>query len=135
RRYLEIEQLRFGPRLRVAWKVPDRLPEVQIPTLSVQPLVENAIRHGIERSPEGGEVRIEVEADPAGVRSAISNSVSMRAGRPTPGHRFGLSAVRARVQALTGNRGVGVIESTRGRHVAILSMPYPAGGAGQATTR
>ncbi|WP_447729871.1 sensor histidine kinase [Pseudoxanthomonas suwonensis] len=135
RRYLEIEQLRFGPRLRVAWKVPDRLPEVQIPTLSVQPLVENAIRHGIERSPEGGEVRIEVEADHAGVRIAISNSVSMRAGPPTRGHQVGLSAVRARVQALTGNRGGVEIESTLERHVAILSLPFPAGGAGQATTR
>src|SRR3546814_8191172 len=57
RRYLEIEAVRFGPRLRVAWRLPGPLPEVAVPALSVQALVENAVRHGIERSPGGGRDR------------------------------------------------------------------------------
>ncbi|MGH8076524.1 MAG: sensor histidine kinase, partial [Lysobacter sp.] len=53
RRYLEIEALRFGDRLRVHWELPHVIPEVTVPALSIQPLVENAIRHGVERLPGG----------------------------------------------------------------------------------
>src|SRR3546814_1779541 len=61
RRYLEIEAVRFGPRLRVAWRLPEPLPEVAVPALSVQALVENAVRHGIELSPAGGGIDIGVD--------------------------------------------------------------------------
>src|SRR5690606_17815514 len=136
RRYLEIEQLRFGDRLRVSWEIPDGLPAVQVPTLSVQPLAENAIRHGIERSPEGGEVRIEVEADHAGVRIAISNSVPGTSGSDSRGHQVGLRSVRARVLALTGNTGGVDTWIKDGRHVAVLRLPLaPSEDVAQATTR
>src|SRR5690606_2392851 len=88
--YLEMEQLRFGPRLQVKWEVPAVLPAVPVPTLSVQPLVENAIRHGIERSPRGGEVRIVVVSTGSGVRVTVSNSLPSAAGPATHGHQVGL---------------------------------------------
>lgn len=139
RRYVEIEQLRFGERLRVAWQLPPALPAVQVPTLSVQPLVENAIRHGIERSPGGGEVYIEVVTDAAGVHIAISNNLPSadQAGAPARGHQVGLSSVRARVQALTGNRGSVDIQATDRRHTVTLHLPLdgPGPGRAQATTR
>ncbi len=58
--YLAIEQERFEERLRVNIVVPDALRQVRIPPLLLQPLVENAIKHGIAPSPEGGTVRIDI---------------------------------------------------------------------------
>jgi signal transduction histidine kinase len=58
RAYLAIEQIRFGPRLRVAIDVADDARAVEVPPLLLQPLVENAVRHGIAPLPRGGEVRV-----------------------------------------------------------------------------
>lgn len=63
-RYLAIEQLRFGPRLQVRFDVPDDLAQAQVPTLILQPLVENAIQHAISLREEGG--RITIQARRAG---------------------------------------------------------------------
>ncbi len=138
RRYVEIEQLRFGERLRVTWQLPDTLPDVQVPTLSVQPLVENAIRHGIERSPAGGLVEIEVSGGRADVRIAISNSVPPVDSPPASrGHRVGFNSVHARVLALTDGRGGIDFQTQPGRHTTTLRLPAPrpAQPPAQATTR
>jgi two-component system, sensor histidine kinase ChiS len=63
--YLQIEQARFGNRMRFTLSVPEHL-SFQLPPLSVQPIVENALRHGILPRFEGGNLHIEVIADPAG---------------------------------------------------------------------
>src|SRR5690606_22075199 len=80
RRYLEIEALRFGPRLQVNWQLPAPLPEVWVPTLSIQPLVENAIRHGIEPSPAAGGWTSKCGAKPAKSGSWCATTCRM-AGR------------------------------------------------------
>ena len=123
RRYLEIEAVRFGPRLRVAWRLPESLPEVAVPALSVQALVENAVRHGIERLPEGGEVGIEVVPDGDWVVVAIHNAVPAGADDGNGGHSIGLEATRARLQASTAGRGS--LESGResGGFVARMRLP------------
>ena len=135
RRYLEIESLRFGERLQVQWQLPVELPPVQVPTLSIQPLVENAIRHGVEPAAEGGDVRIEVALDGSSIRVAISNSLPAGGPGNTRGHQVGLNSVRARVQALTGGRGELAVHSDAGRHVATLVLPADPGEQPQATTR
>jgi two-component system LytT family sensor kinase len=66
RAYLEIERLRLGPKLRVEIDVPDEVLTTPIPVLSIQPLVENAVKHGIAPLPQGGLVRIEVRQTAAG---------------------------------------------------------------------
>jgi len=127
RRYVEIERLRFGERLRVCWQVPDALPPVQVPTLSVQPLVENAIRHGIERAPGGGEIHVEVVFEAGDVRIDIRNPLPPAdAGAAARGHQVGLSSVRARVQAMSGGRGSVDTRVAQGQHVATLRLPLPA---------
>ncbi|HWV15519.1 MAG TPA: histidine kinase [Cellvibrio sp.] len=60
RRYLEIEQLRLGDRLAVEWQIGELGEKVKIPSLILQPLVENAIFHGIEPLPKGGKVSIKI---------------------------------------------------------------------------
>ncbi|MGC9162259.1 MAG: sensor histidine kinase [Thiomonas sp.] len=59
RRYLDIESVRFGARMQVNWRVDDSLLQVRVPTLTLQPLVENAVRHGVERSSRA--VRIDID--------------------------------------------------------------------------
>ena len=87
RRYLEIEEVRFGPRLHVDWQIDPRVHGARVPPLVLQPLVENAVRHGIEPSAAGGRITIH-----AGVRRGqavivVSNTLDNGQGLPgTPGH-------------------------------------------------
>ncbi|AKC88234.1 sensor histidine kinase [Pseudoxanthomonas suwonensis] len=72
--YLSIEQLRLGERLRVEWDKREPLPwELPLPRLVLQPLVENAVLHGISRLPEGGTVSIALWSDAAGLHVRVRN--------------------------------------------------------------
>ena len=122
RRYLDIEALRFGERLRVEWRLPDDLPDLRVPTLSIQPLVENAIRHGIEPVPAGGRVEIAVETEPDWVRVVVSNDMG-DTETTVPGHQVGLSSARERVRALSAGAGDVHTALVDGRHVATIRMP------------
>ena len=73
-RYLAIEQLRLGERLRVDWRKADGLPlALPMPRLVLQPLLENAVLHGISRLPQGGTIEIAIEADDARLRLHVRN--------------------------------------------------------------
>lgn len=74
RAYLEIEKLRLGDRLEIAWSVSEASGSAQIPVLSIQPLVENAIRHGISVKREKGIVRIFAEQRSAGLYIAVEDT-------------------------------------------------------------
>ena len=122
RRYLDIETLRLGERLQLRWEVDDPLPEVLVPSLSIQPLAENAIRHGIERRTEGGRMDIRVHRDAGRIRVEVENDMAAHGSRAAEGHRVGLNSARERVRAL----GVGGDVETRqvdGRHVATMTLP------------
>ncbi|HJU83637.1 MAG TPA: sensor histidine kinase [Holophagaceae bacterium] len=103
--YLEIERLRFQNRLRVKVEVPDNLLDAQVPTFILQPLVENALKHGIAPRAAGGQVAIrahhsggvlclEVEDDGAGLKEDGS----------TAGHGIGTRNTRSRLEHLYGQR-------------------------------
>jgi two-component system sensor histidine kinase AlgZ len=123
RRYLEIEALRFGPRLRLHWDLPEQIPEVLVPTLSIQPLVENAIRHGVEPSGEGGAVDVSVMLEPSVVRIVIRNDLPPGGHRPANGHHVGLLSSRERILALSQGRGRLDTEVVDGRYVATITLP------------
>jgi len=122
RRYLEIESLRFGERLRIEWKLPREIPRVMVPSLSIQPLVENAIRHGIERRPEGGEIEIAVSTMPETVVVRIINPLAS-GGENRPGHQVGLNASQVRIEALTGGRGSVLTQQEGRRFIATVRLP------------
>ena len=123
RRYLEIESLRFGKRLHVEWQLPDTIPQVATPTLSLQPLVENAIRHGVEPSAEGGTVSITVAAEDGSLRITVRNPLPADPTRRTTGHQVGLSSVRARIEALTQGKGRVETSSVGGFYIASIVLP------------
>jgi two-component system, LytTR family, sensor histidine kinase AlgZ len=85
RRYLAIEQVRFGDRLRVEWVIDDRAAAARVPPLMLQPLVENAVKHGVEPSAEGAEVRVSTERRGSRVVIKVSNTVPGGQGEPGMG--------------------------------------------------
>ena len=123
RRYLEIEQLRLGDRLHLDWEVPEALPSLQVPTLSIQPLAENAIRHGIEPSTSGGQVGIRVETVEGYLQVSVSNTLPPASSRAAAGHQVGLSSVRARIHAATEGRGRVETRIADGRYFAVIRLP------------
>lgn len=122
RRYLEIEALRFGSRLQLDWEVPADLPDVLAPSLSIQPLAENAIRHGIERLPGGGRVDVAARIDADAVEIVIANDMPSGSSS-VGGHAVGLASARERVHALTGGRGRVESRVEDGRYIASVRLP------------
>jgi hypothetical protein len=94
--YLEVEQSRLGDRLSVQIDVDDAALAVTIPVLSVQPLVENAIKHGVAQRTEPGFVRIAATHGFDGLRVTVENSGAPH-GQSTPGAGVGLENVRRRL--------------------------------------
>lgn len=102
-RYLAIEQIRFGDRLRVRWSLDPAAASARLPKLLLQPLVENAVKHGVEPSPQGGHLRIRTERRGSQVVIEVVNSLPpLRwADEPLPrGHGIALANVRDRLRLL-----------------------------------
>ena len=74
--YLELEQLRYGSRLRFEFRLPNDCDRNFLPILMLQPLVENAVKHGVAPAVEGGEVLIEICSEGDGYRLKVENSGS-----------------------------------------------------------
>jgi LytS/YehU family sensor histidine kinase len=99
--YLDVEQIRFSRRLRVDWSVPETLRASQVPALVLQPLVENAIKHGIAPRAEGGRIAIRARRDGEALVLEVEDDAP--AGLPPRrGFGLGLSNVRRRLAAFYG---------------------------------
>jgi two-component sensor histidine kinase len=97
RRYLEVEQVRFGSRLRVEEDIDAACENCAVPALLVQPLVENAVKHGIAGLLEGGTIRLTVGLAGATVTVAIENEIDPGT-EPRPNLGVGLAHVRRRLE-------------------------------------
>ncbi|MGE5492116.1 MAG: sensor histidine kinase [Actinomycetota bacterium] len=96
RQYLELEKLRLGERLRVEWQVEEVPFDPLIPPLMLQPLLENAVYHGIEKAPEGGTVSIAFARRGDELSIGISNPMP-QAGQGTAGHQMAVANIRERL--------------------------------------
>ena len=122
--YQRIEQLRLGPRLQVAWHVNELPMRMQVPGLIVQPLLENAIYHGIEPLPEGGTVTVEGRSADDMVELSIRNPrPEQAAATPHSGNRIALDNVRQRLQLAFGPRADLVIDDAAGQYTVTLRIP------------
>ncbi len=96
RAYLELEQLRLGDRLQVIWHINKMPGDALIPPLVIQPLVENAVYHGIEPLPEGGEISLNLYRSADKVHIVVRNPLATDAGHHK-GNRIALANIRERL--------------------------------------
>lgn len=122
RQYLEIEQVRFGARLSVAIDADPDVRSRRIPSLLLQPVVENAVKHGIARTLDGGCIRIDARLCGSEVTVRITNPVDRDSG-PAPGTSFGLEAVRSRLRAVAPGAAAINARHEAGLFVVDLTLP------------
>ncbi len=123
--YLEVERIRFGQRLRVIEDIDPNCEECQVPPLLVQPLIENAIKHGIATLTDGGEIAIRTRRLDDLVYVEIENPFDPEAPA-TAKSGFGLVSVRNRLQARYGPAARLDIEVEDHRYRVALSLPCQA---------
>mgnify|MGYP001038509643 CR=1 FL=1 len=120
-RYLAIEQLRLGERLRVRRELDELPADFPLPRLLLQPLVENAVRHGIQPLRAGGEVTLRGWRDGNGVRIEIGNPLP--ATPPAVGNGHGLDSVRRRVAYRYGPQACVQAGAQGERFMVLLQLP------------
>ena len=132
-RYIEIEQTRFGDRLTVQWEIADEVRDARVPSFLLQPLVENAIRHGIAPRSEGGRIEIVAGRTNGDLNMLVRDNGKGIAGTAVR-EGLGLGNTRARLQQLYGpGERLRMTEAPGGGTVITLSIPFRT--AGQATVQ
>ena len=121
--YQRIEELRLGERLRVIWKVEALPRDALVPGLTLQPLLENAIYHGIEPRPEGGTVTVSGEISARSITIVVRNPV----GEPQKGrggNNLALANVRERLQLMYGEKALIKAGRFDAEYIVTLRFPY-----------
>jgi len=127
--YQRIEKLRLGDRLAVRWDI-DQLPmRARIPSLTIQPLLENAIYHGIELLPDGGEVLVTGKKSDEYLEISISNPVAVGEKRSTGGNQMAMSNIQQRFELAYGNKASVKINDAGDRFTVTLRFPLDEGHA------
>ena len=122
--YLAIERTRFGERLRVVQQIDPGTEQAVVPFLLLQPLVENAIRHGIAPSTEGGTVEVHARRESADLVLEVSNSAAGVAGR-SEGLGVGLSNTRGRLERLyDGRHEISCREDADAGFIVRIKIPF-----------
>jgi two-component system sensor histidine kinase AlgZ len=124
--YQRIEQLRIGARLRVEWDVEGVPMQAKMPSLMLQPLLENAIYHGVERLDGGGTVTISGRVDAGRLVFTVANPLPKSEPFQRRGHRLALDNIRERLGLAYGERGVVDVESDSERYRVTLRFPLEA---------
>jgi len=126
RRYLEIEQIRFRDRLHVNIAVDDSVLDAQVPSLVLQPLVENALRHGIGRRSAAGQLDISAHRSNGTLILRVSDDgPGLQGDNPNSGMGVGLRNTRARLHQLYGaSQSLELKDGIGGGTVAVIEVPY-----------
>mgnify|MGYP006152203623 FL=1 len=122
KQYLALEQWRLGPRLQLEWLVPDDLPHTLLPCLTLQPLLENAVRHGIERCSKPGTIRFELHLSARFLSMVLTNP----AGELPPaegGNGMALQNIRRRLELQFGDEARLNTVATGGEYRVKLVIP------------
>jgi two-component system sensor histidine kinase AlgZ len=127
RQYLDMEQRRLGDRLQVDWRVDDLPPGAAVLPLILQPLLENAVGHGVQARPEGGKISLYGRAEGSQVVITIGNPVAPPGALQAAaqgGHGMALRNIRERLSLAFGSRADLLTNRDRERFYAVLSVPY-----------
>lgn len=122
-KYLHIESLRLDERLQVEWQVDLDTSAIRIPLLTLQPLLENAIYHGIQPLPEGGTVSVSLKSEAKRVEITITNPVSGREKRHERGNRMAMENIRNRMAAVYGSESSLTAQRQGDRFITRLTYP------------
>jgi signal transduction histidine kinase len=126
--YLEIEKARLGTRLTVHLRIDPEVMDAQVPNLILQPLVENAIRHGIANRPGPGQIRIEAGRENGLLRLAIKDSGPGINGAPVA-KGIGLANTRARLEKLYGSEHrLDLGNDPEGGFRVVITIPFRENG-------
>ena len=122
--YQRIEKLRLGDRLQVRWNVSELPMRALIPSLTIQPLLENAIYHGIELLPDGGEVTIDGKRDGDHLEISVSNPVAAGKRRSIDGNRMAMSNIQQRFELAYGSSAKVTVDDGDSIFKVTLRFPY-----------
>jgi len=126
-RYVRIEHLRLGDRLKVAWDIGEYPDGLKIPLLTLQPLLENAIYHGIQPLPEGGIIAVTLRYDRNVVSVRITNPLPPPQYRTqTQGNKMAVNNIRSRFSVLYNDAAELTAEAEGNVFVTTLRYPYRA---------
>ncbi|MCF7981810.1 MAG: sensor histidine kinase [Pseudomonadales bacterium] len=127
KRYIGIEQLRLGERLQVNWRVESYPPSATIPLLTLQPLIENAIYHGIQPQPEGGQIGILIQHSAGLIQITVSNPCRHDADSDKEaGNHIALDNIRARMRAVYGVKAR--LTTHLSKDIFVTQLSYPLVG-------
>ena len=123
RRYLQMEERRLGDRLRVEWRVSELPDGASILPLTLQPLLENAVAHGIQPRADGGELKVYGRAEKDNIVITISNTLGPDEG-DSRGHGMALANIRERMELAFGPAASLITHQNEEQFFAVLSLPY-----------
>ncbi len=123
RRYLRIEQLRLGERLDVLWRVEALPRELRLPALLIQPLVENAVYHGVQALPEGGRIEVEGHQHGRTLEITVSNPCPPPGRRRSSGNGMALTNVQSRLVYHFGPHAALEVDDAGERFTCTLRLP------------
>lgn len=98
RQYMSIEKLRLGERLEVEWHMAEEVMTATLPSLTLQPLLENAVYHGIEPSMRGGTITIDCSSDDGRLHILVTNPVTEFRVQRSSGNKVALKNIKERLQ-------------------------------------
>jgi two-component system sensor histidine kinase AlgZ len=123
RKYLDMEQRRLGDRLRVDWQVSELPQSASVLPLTLQPLVENAVAHGIQPRTDGGEVRVYGRSEKENVVITICNPLAPK-NNSNRGNGMALVNIRERLELAFGPAASLITHQDDEQFFAVLSLPY-----------
>lgn len=123
--YLAIETLRLGERLQIEWQIDQNLLDIEVPSLSIQPLAENAVYHGIEPIAEGGKIVISALQIDKQLKLSVSNPLMSenQSQAAKPGNQMAQDNIRQRLKLVYGNKGGFTINDTKESYTVSLLIP------------
>jgi len=123
RQYLDMEKRRLGDRLEIDWRVDELPPGASVLPLMLQPLLENAVGHGVQAHSEGGRIVVYGRSEGDQLVITIGNPIAVEGSEPG-GHGMAIDNIRERLQLAFGSRANLLTSQDADQFYAVLSVPY-----------
>jgi len=133
-RYAAIEQLRLGDRMRIAWELDEAPSDALVPPMVLQPLLENAVHHGVEPATQTSDIMVRIGRRGDRVQARIENPFHANAPAQK-GNRMALENIRERLRLFFDAEATLVSKVEDGRYRVDIEIPYRSGGVGAENAR